>query len=158
MEENSKDLLIDSELQLNLKKRKQLLPLWIKIFAWIFIVFGLVVPIGIILGVLGYNFQISLYGFETTGPISLIGIALSILFLLKAVVAFGLITEKDWAIKLAIVDAIIGILVCIYAMVYPIINPQPGLNASLRLELIALIPYLLKMKKIQFEWENYLSV
>ena len=41
-------------------------------------------------------------------------------------------------------------------MLYPIINSEA--NFSLRLELVALIPYLLKLMKIKTEWENFVEI
>lgn len=148
------DILTLDALQINPKKRKELLPLWIKIFTWIFLAFGLIAPVGLIFGLLGYSFQISLYGLQTDEPLSLIGICLIILFLLKGIIAFGLLREKDWAVTSAITDAIAGIAICIFVMIYPAIMPTTGVSMNLRLELVALIPYLLKMKKIKPEWEN----
>ena len=57
---------------------------------------------------------------------------------------------------MGIADAIIGITICILVMLYPIINSEA--KFSLRLELIALIPYLLKFLKIKTEWENFMKI
>ena len=56
-------------------KRRTLLPWWIKIFSWLFLIFGAVVPIALILGLIGVSFEVSMYGLTTTNPVSLVGIA-----------------------------------------------------------------------------------
>lgn len=132
-------------------RRRDLLPIWIKIFVWIFLFFGAIVPIVVIFGIFGMKLNLSLYGLDTIEPISLLGMFITLLFALKAVVAFGLWTEKKWAVNWAIIDAIIGIIVCVLVMgILPFVGT--GLSFSLRLELIALIPYLIKMIKINPEW------
>ncbi len=78
--------------------------------------FGLIVPIGLVLGVLGISFNLALYGLETMNSTSFIGLIIISLFAIKGAVSIGLWTEKDWAIKLAIADAIIGIVVCFIVM------------------------------------------
>lgn len=152
--ENQPDLL-QEEVTSKYKRRRQLLPWWIKAFVWIFLVFGAIVPVGIIAAILGYKFQIALYGLETNEPLSLIGLLLIILFLLKGIVAYGLWTEKDWAINLGLIDAIVGIVICVFMMiVYPFVDAIPGFTLNFRLELILLIPYIIKLKKINNDWHG----
>jgi hypothetical protein len=151
------DAILDSNLfkQENSKRRRSLFPWWIKTFIWIFLILGSIVPFGLIYGLLGYQFKISLYGFETSNPISIDGLYLSILFLLKGLTAFALWTEKDWAIILGKTDAIIGIILCGYMMiVQPFFNIQTGFHLNIRLELILLIPFLIKLDKIKDEWKK----
>ena len=156
MQENQTDLLTDELIQENGIPRKKMLPLWIKIFTWIFLIISVFAPIVFVLGLMGYNAQLALYGLETNEPLSLIGIIITAIFIIKGITAFGLLKEKDWAIKIGIADAIIGIIICTLVMLYPIINPDA--KFSLRLELVALIPYLLKLLKIKPQWENFVKI
>lgn len=143
--------ILDSELSPAKERRRKLLPVWIKIFLWIFMIFGIIAPIGLILGIIGIDFNLALYGLETTNALSITGLLIILFFAIKGIVSFGLWTEKDWAINLAIVDAIIGIVACsIVMLVLPFISDNIGFNV--RLELIALIPYLIKMRKIKGDW------
>lgn len=145
--------ILDDELLPKVLRRRKLLPTWIKIFLWIFMVFGIVAPIGLVLGLLGFDFNIALYGLETTRALSVIGMLIIALLAIKGAVSYGLWTEKDWAVKLAIADAIIGIVVCVLVMlVPPFLAGNNGF--SFRLELLVLMPYLLKMQKIKTNWEN----
>ena len=152
MQENQIDLLTDELLQHNSISRKKLLPLWIKIFAWIFLLLSAFVPTVLVLGLMGYDAQLSVYGLDANEPFSSVGIIIAIILIIKGVTAFGLLKEKGWAIKLALVDAVIGIAVCTLVMLYPIIDSNTKL--SLRLELVALIPYLSKLLKIKKQWET----
>lgn len=149
----NEDILDEHQLGNSNLRRRDLLPTWIKVFVWIFLIFGAIVPVVLILGIVGMDFNLSMYGLETTRPISLIGIFITFLFALKGFVAFGLWTEKEWAVNLAITDAILGIIVCVFVMVIlPFISNSGGMNINLRLELIPLIPYLIKMRKIKIAW------
>jgi hypothetical protein len=136
------------------ERRRTLLPIWVKIFLWIFMIFGAVAPIGLILGIFGMSFDLSLYGLETTNPLSLVGLIIIALFAIKGAVSFGLWTEKDWAIKLAIIDSILGIAICVLVMIVLPFLYNNGFKLTLRLELVALIPYLLKMQTIKSDWES----
>ena len=146
----SEHILDEEQFVKNNLRRRDLLPTWIKLFTWVFLIFGAITPIVFVLGIVGINGNISLYGLETNQPLSLMGMAITVLFLIKGVVAFGLWTEKKWAVDSAIADAVIGIIVCIIVMVT---LPSP----FMRLELIPLILYLRKMVKIKPQWMKELD-
>ena len=136
-------------------RRRKLLPWWIKVFTWLFLIFGGIVPIASIVGLFGVKFQLSIYGFETNDPLSLTGISLLLLFVFKGIVAFGLWTEKNWAILLGQVDAVLGIAICLVSMVFiPLFYIENGFHLNFRLELVILIPYIIKLQKIKEEWAN----
>ncbi|MFL0354774.1 hypothetical protein [Xanthomarina sp. GH4-25] len=135
------------------KRRRKMLPWWIKIFCWIFMLFGLLSFVCLILGFTNIKPDLAFYGFETNEPFSLYGLIVISIGLLKGVTAFALWFEKDFAIKIGKIDAIIGIALCVMSMVVlPFI--QDGFNITLRLELVLLIPFLIKLNKIQKEWES----
>ena len=155
--ENNEDKLLEEDFTRpeDIKRRRSLLPWWIKTFCWIFLIFGSIAPIGLILGLLGIQFEISLYGLSTNNPISIDGLYLIGIFILKGITALGLWTEKDWAINLGIIDAILGIIVCGFMMfVNPFINIENGFHLNIRLELLLLIPYLIKLDKIKGDWKK----
>ena len=151
MENNSADFLTDSFINEGRIPRKKLLPLWIKIFAWIFLIIGLLMPIILVLGIIMHSFATALYGIGSNTLYSSAGIFIVVLFMFKAVTAFGLLKQKDWAIKVGITDAIMGIIICLGVMFYEITQHT---QFMFRLELIALIPYLLKLKNVKHNWEN----
>lgn len=137
------------------KRRRELLPIWMKVFIWIFLVLGAFIPVGIVLAFFKIDFLVSLYGLDTNNPLSLIGLLLMALFILKFFTAYALWNEKNWAIKIGKIDAIVGIIACSAIMfILPFIPQNGNINISFRLELLALIPYLVRLSKIQSKWEN----
>jgi len=133
--------------------RRRLLPIWMKIFIWIFMVLGgLAVP-AFIFGLFGFNMDLALYGFETHEPMSLVGILLLAVFVFKGLVCYSLWWEKDWAITLGIVDAAIGLAICIVSMV-GISFLDEYRSGGFRLEILFLLPYLIKLCNIEGKWRS----
>lgn len=154
MEQSQPDVLTESLFQLKTKRRKDLLPWWIKVFIWIFLIVGAIALLGFIGGLIGFTFEISLYGLETNEPISMLGISVILLFLFKGFTAYSLLKESDWAIIAGIADALVGIILCSFTMLHPLFNPQGGTNFIFRLELLLLIPYFIKLLRIRPQWEK----
>ncbi|WP_288243781.1 hypothetical protein [uncultured Chryseobacterium sp.] len=136
-----------------LNRRRNLLPLWIKIFLWFFLIAGALCVSFLIFGVFSSKIDLSLYGIDAQHPYTVPGLIISSLFIYKGIVAFGLWFEETWAPKAAIIDAIIGIAVCIVMMILPFVLPD-NLSFTLRLELIPLYFYLVKMREIKQIWEK----
>lgn len=99
----------------------------------------------------------SIYGMETYDRFSILGIFISILIIFKGYTAFAMWTEKPLAIRLGILDAIVGIIVCIIMMIveplFQFINGTWDIN--LRFEILFLTPYLIKCYKIRKTWEQF---
>jgi len=147
--------IIDENLLKIEDRRRKLLPGWIKVFVWIFMIFGVIVPFGLLIGLMGIDFNLSIYGLETSKPVSGLGLLITLIFAFKGIISFGLWTEKYWAVKLASIDAIIGIIVCcIVMLLLPFLFKENGFSWNLRLELIVLIPYLIKMRNIKEDWQS----
>lgn len=152
MQENQEHVL-DSGFSNSKTRRRALLPWWIKFFVWIFIILGSIVPFGLVYGLLNLPFQISLYGLTAYQPFSTLGLGLAALLILKGITAYGLWFEQAWATDLAIIDAVLGITICLIIMFNTFLNAQSG-QYSFKLELILLIPYLIKMLKIRQKWKK----
>lgn len=140
------------EIQGNVRRRS-LLPLWIKIFLWFFLIGGSFAVIFLMIAPFLSNISLSLYGINASHPYTLPGIIVTSLFIFKGIVAYGLWFEQKWAPQAAIIDAVIGIGICIIMMVV-IPFTSPNIGFSLRLELIPLYFYLIKMQNIKSTWEN----
>lgn len=145
---------LDPEQFPNVGRRRDLLPIWIKVFVWMFMLFGLAGPLGIVGALLGFRFNLSLFGLGTGQPLSIIGLSVMLLFFLKGMVSLGLWTEQRWAVRLGQIDAVLSIIVCFFVMAYPFIDNGSGVRFNIRLELILLFPYLLKLNKIRTDWER----
>lgn len=137
----------------NFTRRRNLLPVWIKIFLWIFLIGGALAIILLMAGPFLSHTDLSLYGINANHSYSMTGLLICSLFIYKGIVAYGLWFEQKWAVQAAIVDAIIGIAICLIMMAI-IPFTVPNINFTLRLELIPLYFYLVKMQKIKTIWEN----
>ncbi|MDR6462437.1 hypothetical protein [Chryseobacterium sediminis] len=136
-----------------LTRRRSLLPTWIKVFLWIFLIGGALSAIFLMAGSLLTNISLSVYGINANHPYSMTGLLICFLFLFKGIVAYGLWFEEKWAVQAAIVDAVIGIAICLIMMaIIPFVNPT--ISFTLRLELIPLYFYLKKMQSIKKTWES----
>lgn len=135
-------------------RRRALLPWWMKFFCWFFMIIGAIAPVALLVGALHITFNLEIFGIKTTNPLSIKGVIDIAIMLFTGVVAFGLWTEKDWAINLAKVNTIINITVCIVVMLYFMLSG----NFNIRLELILLFLFIYKLNKIQYDWENFGSL
>ncbi|ESU26690.1 hypothetical protein FLJC2902T_26650 [Flavobacterium limnosediminis JC2902] len=153
MEKETEGLLNENEFINTTKRRRQLLPGWIKFFTWVFMLFGVLAPISIIVGLTGNTFDLSLYGLETNYPLSLMGILISSLFLFKGFTAFSLWMEKDSATDLAKIDSYIGLVICVLVMiVYPFFDNHEGFSLNFRFEILLLYFFLKKINNIEYTW------
>ncbi|MFT7545809.1 MAG: uncharacterized membrane protein (DUF2068 family), partial [Gammaproteobacteria bacterium] len=91
-----------------------------------------------------------------SNPLSLLGLLITLLYVLKGVVSYGLWWEKDWGPQLAVVDAVIGIVACLLVMfLLPHYGNNNGVSTfSFRLEFIVLFPYMIKMGNIKDLWKR----
>lgn len=132
--------------------RRKLLPWWMKFFCWLFMIFGVAAIVFLFLGLFGISENLYLYGFDTNKPLSVTGLIIIIVGAFKGLAAFSLWFEKDYAIILGTIDAIIGIIMCVIFMtVLPFFIQN--FHHTIRLELLLLIPYLIKLNSIQPEWK-----
>lgn len=147
------DQLDDLE-ELMMPRRRTLLTWWLKVFSYLFLFMAIIaVALYPLMFMLGVNYQVSLYGLESTDRTSFITLAVVMLFAIKGAASFGLLFEKDWAIEVGLIDAILGIIVCLFVGVYAMFS-MGGIITSFRLELIFLVVYLLKLLKIQAVWKK----
>ena len=135
------------------ERRWKILPWWIKAFTWLFLIIGALSPFILIAGLFGTEVSLSLYGLESTGPLSITGLCLIVLYMFKGIAAYGLWAEKNWGITVAEADGLLGIAVCIAAL---FINPHSGGGYSIlfyfRLDLIILAIYLTRLYRLQDRW------
>ena len=150
--EQQEDLILEPLLLESTSSRKRILPLWIKIFSWLFLITGAISILAVFAGMLGTSYQVSLYGLQSNEPFSLTGLLILAMFVFKGIVAFGLLTAKGWAVGLGIVDAVVGIVICGAAMFALPLLYGTGSPFTIRLELALLIPYLIRLQKLKKNW------
>lgn len=133
--------------------RRTLLPTWIKVFCWIFMFMGTLSILCLIYGAFGNEAELAFYGLETTKPISAVGLIIIAIMAFKGFTAYSLWFEKENAIMLGKIDAISGIVLCVASMFFMPFIIENG-HMSFRLEIALLIPFYLKLNKIEYEWNN----
>lgn len=131
--------------------RKALIPLWIKIFGWLFIVMGVLVPflyIGSL--IFGFSASYTMFGLEYEGYAkALMPLVISTVILINGLCAYGLLFGRDWGLTACIVFGYIGLLLTIGTMLSEIIFTG---NMMIRLEPIIQIPYLVKLHRLKLHW------
>lgn len=153
MELENQDLLNESEFKIDNYRRRELLPLWIKIFTWLFMLMGIAVPFALVFGALGETFDLSIYGLDTNQPFSLLGILVLSLISFKAITALSLWLEKDFATDLAKIDSYIGFVICLLMMlVYPFFDNHDGFSLQIRIEIILIYFFFKKIDQIEYKW------
>lgn len=133
--------------------RKQLIPLWIKIFGWLFMIVALIVFATAFLGAItsteGYY---SLYGLEVNGSVySPLAILIISLFLSHGLCAYGLLFAKDWGAVACLILAYLSVAICLLSMIF-------GTGTNIRLELLVLVFYILKLHQLNKVWFGNQSV
>jgi multisubunit Na+/H+ antiporter MnhF subunit len=134
--------------------RRQLLPWWIKFFCWFFMITGLLSIVLMVvtvttMGLVGVNLEMALYGFDAQQG-SLIMLLIFFTFLFNGFAAYMLWLGKKLAIKICLINAIWGMLLCLISMILSYYNS----DFKIRLELVLLILFFIKIKKIKSQWEN----
>lgn len=131
--------------------RKKLIPKWIKFFGWLFLIMGaavFIVPIFWVFNKESMHFM--LFGLEHYGsPFEPTALLISALLLFNSIAAYGLLFAKDWGVKVCMAAGWVVLGICVLTMAYGLF----ALNELyIRLELIVLIPYLLKLREIAPRW------
>jgi hypothetical protein len=152
-ENYSKNEIIDSEeVGESLARRRHLLPIWVKIFIWIFLVFGVITLPILLIASAGYSVYLSAFGLSTTDALSLTGLIILSIYFTNGVVAFMMWFEKKRAIHIAQIVAVILFLFSAYMMFFY----HAGIRGfTIRFELILLIPYLMFLNRIRMKWERW---
>ena len=133
--------------------RRELLPIWIKIFCWLFMLMGGISLFCLVYGAFGNEADLAFYGLKTSNPISATGLIIIAVMAFKGFTAYSLWFEKDNAIVLGKIDAVIGIVLCVISMfVMPFIEEDGGV--VIRLEMFLLLPYIMKLNSMEYEWDN----
>jgi len=133
--------------------RRKLLPWWIKTFCWIFMLLAVAAVSTLITNLFFSTVDLSLYGFSTNTAYSITGIFIIGIMILKGFAAFSLWFEKPNAISIGKIDAICGVVICVASMFVLPFTSGDG-HIQLRLEILLLIPYYIKLNKIEYEWDN----
>jgi membrane-associated HD superfamily phosphohydrolase len=99
-------------------KRKEILPAWIRFFSWFFLLMA-VTPVIYVAGLVwGFTYNITAFGLiaKETNSYSPLATYLAAILTLSAVVAYGILWGKNWAIRLGMVYGIIALVTSFYSI------------------------------------------
>lgn len=130
------------------KIRKDLIPLWIKIFGWLFLVFGAAAPVlYLISAILNFEATYEIFGLSYTGSAyTAMPMLISLIILVNGLCAYGLLFQKNWGLMSCLVMGYIGFFITLISMFIYL----PDL--TIRLEPLLQVPYLVKLHKIKPQW------
>lgn len=131
--------------------RKKLIPLWIKIFGWLFIIMGAAIPLlPLVTSLLKQPATYEIFGLSYVGsPFHPMALLISAIILSLSISAYGLLFGKPWGLKACLITGYGGVFICLATMVYSLV----ALSAlTIRLEPLVQIPYLLKLQKLKSLW------
>ncbi|MGF1761958.1 hypothetical protein [Aliivibrio kagoshimensis] len=135
------------------KYRQSLVPLWIKVFGWLFV--GLA-PIAI------FSFLVAVYTMSGEANIDFLGFKLTSLELTPDLIAiigfgsyfafctYGLLKGKSWAVNTGLVNGYLGLGLCLFY----IIDNSSSDSLTLRFEPFLQIPFLIVMHSISKRWSE----
>ncbi|WP_449387248.1 hypothetical protein [Chryseobacterium lineare] len=83
------------EKKANFTRRRNLLPVWIKIFVWFFLIGGSISALFLGIGPFVRQFKISIYGIDAHHPYTVPGLIVSFSYIYKGIVAYGLWFEQN---------------------------------------------------------------
>ena len=133
-------------------KRKEILPSWIRFFSWIFLIMFFVPILFIGALILDDPYSLRMFGFSYSGDeVTFVSLLLAFIMTLSAVVAYGILWGKDWAIKVGIFYAICALLMCFTSLYISITNEI----LNIQFEPIFLIPFLIVLIKRNKQWDEW---
>lgn len=139
---------------MNYLPRRKLLPWWIKIFCWIFMLIGGENCLSWIVRLsLDHPLYVNLFSNRLDTTVLLLspcGILLGILVLFKAYVGYALWFGKNNALKMAEIDVLLSILASVVMMWMSISENE---ISYFWFEILFLIPYYLKISSLEKVWK-----
>jgi hypothetical protein len=129
--------------------RRDLLPWWIKFFSWLFMILGGFSVLNLFVLFFGVGVNAAIYGLEDVLPAPFGTLIMLLLLIFNGVVGYMLWFEKDQALYWGKIAAITGIVVNIFTTFISFFSG----HLMFRFELIALIPFYLKLNSMQYDWE-----
>ena len=124
-------------------ERKSIIPKWIKVFGWIFIVLGCAVPVVyLVTSILDIPASFMMFGFSYEGPsLAIMPAFISGLIIGNGICAYGLLFAKNWGLNACLIYGYFGLAMVILSMV---LNP-----GTIALEPLVQIPYNLNRDRLE---------
>lgn len=133
-----------------IKKRKEILPRWIRFFAWLHLLSFTAIPVFII-GLFG-EASLQAFGMGYSGSsFQIKAIWLTILCTMAGLTAVGILWGKDWAIKLGLPYAILALITSLVGF----FQSFEGGGFSIPIDPFLLIPLISVLNKKYDEWNGF---
>ncbi len=123
------------------------------VFVYFFLLWSILLPVAVVFSLVGMNAPMSMYGLDSSSAFTDAGPVLLGIFLLKFMVAWKVFTNHRFALRWAIVDAIIGIIICSWMLIRDFVIGADHVDIQVRFELIPLVLYLLFAMRNRKKWE-----
>lgn len=131
--------------------RKDLIPIWIKFFSWLFLLFGILAFLGLLSFYFNPIYTIDIFGINQASDNLFLSLISALVLIFNGVVAYLLIAKEDKAVEIAKINALINIVICV---VSTILNLYFYKNLTFRIEIFFIWFFYAKMREIQFKWIN----
>lgn len=131
--------------------RKDLIPIWIKFFSWLFLLFGISAFLGLLSFYFNPIYTIDIFGINQASDNLFLSLISALVLIFNGVVAYLLIAKEDKAVEIAKINALINIVICV---VSTILNLYFYKNLTFRIEIFFIWFFYAKMREIQFKWIN----
>jgi len=131
--------------------RKDLIPIWIKFFSWLFLLFGILAFLGLLSFYFNPIYTIDIFGINQATDNLFLSLISDLVLIFNGVVAYLLIAKEDKAVEIAKINALINIVICV---VSTILNLYFYKNLTFRIEIFFIWFFYAKMREIQFKWIN----
>jgi hypothetical protein len=132
--------------------RYLLLPVWIRVFAWIFLVMGVPGAIVAVLGLIfNFTFPMFIFGLRSVGPLrSPVTFVIGATFALLAYAAFALLWGREDGRRAGLAAGYIGLVIC--AVVSFATFASGGFYIPF--EPLLQVPFIWKLHKLKGRWEE----
>lgn len=132
------------------KKRKEILPRWVRFFAWLHLLSFAAVPIFII-GIVG-EASLQAYGMGYSGSsLQLKAIWITLLCTMAGMTTVGILWGKDWALKIGLPYAVLALITSFISF----IQSFKGIGFSIPIDPFLLVPFISVMSQRYDEWINF---
>lgn len=136
--------------------RRNLLPKWVRFFAWFFLAAGTAMPALLVSGIFYPNpMQFSLFGWEHQGsPFDAYSLLVVAYFAASGVAAFGMLWGRRWGWAAGFLVGCVGLLLALGSMfVQPLVQEGNGkYSVYIRLEPLFQIAFLYVLWRIRRSW------
>jgi len=117
------------------------LPILIKLFCVYFFISGIIVSLLSVYQLFDGDIKISIYGLDSTTPSSIVGTIVLLIYITKFYISIGFYKGLTWIYKIALVDCIFGIAICMFVLLEPIFLEKLIVPNKITFELFFLFPY-----------------